>query len=652
MKFMFQTAVTLSLAAALSSTLSAQSGATLRARIDVESIALDAMVNPRTQTLEATAQIKFVPLDANIQTVTFELNDALTVKAASDSQGQPLTPSRGQDSTIRFTFPSALARSQPVTIKVVYEGRFSGQEESPIAGIRFASIRPEYSYLLYPARWFPVNDYTADRYTGEFRVTVEGGFKVVGGGIDTRTGDVTTIRYTQPGFGGSIGIVKDEPQRVSSAGATTAVYFRDGKPMAQAYGEETGKQLAYYAGQFGLAPSTSLALVETDREAPAGYSAPGVIFLSPGTIGKALNPRGLANQMARQWWGVLISAATRNHLWITNGLARYGELMYLESLSGPSVMEVELRDIYTEALTVDNPPLIQSARLEDYSPEFWALTGGKGAAVVNMLRNVLGDEKFFRLLKTVTEQYANKSINTEQFRRVADQVAGQDIGYFFIEWIESSGAPEFKLEYTVFRTTKGFRVVGKVAQDLDTFRMPVELKIETEGNPETKTIEVSGVASEFATDTFGKPTKMSLDPNRKVLRWDPATRVSVAIRRGEQFAEINDYAEALREYQRALEVNRNNSLAHYRVAEIFFLQNNYQSAANEFRQALDGDNEPKWTEVWSRIHLGRIFDVTGQRERAVNEYNLAIRTRDNTQGAQEEAARHLKEPYKRAISSN
>ena len=55
---------------------------------------------------------------------------------------------------------------------------------------------------------------------------------------------------------------------------------------------------------------------------------------------------------------------------------------------------------------------------------------------------------------------------------------------FFIQWIESSGAPEFKLEYTIFRTQKGFRVMGKVAQDLDTFRMPVELKIETEGNPE------------------------------------------------------------------------------------------------------------------------------------------------------------------------
>jgi tetratricopeptide (TPR) repeat protein len=103
----------------------------------------------------------------------------------------------------------------------------------------------------------------------------------------------------------------------------------------------------------------------------------------------------------------------------------------------------------------------------------------------------------------------------------------------------------------------------------------------------------------------------------------------------------------LQEYQKALQTNRTSSLAHYRIAEVFFLQNNYQSAANEFREALNGDLDPKWTEVWSHINLGKIFDITGQRDRAVNEYNLAIRTKDNTQGAQEEAGKYLKTAYER-----
>jgi Tfp pilus assembly protein PilF len=76
------------------------------------------------------------------------------------------------------------------------------------------------------------------------------------------------------------------------------------------------------------------------------------------------------------------------------------------------------------------------------------------------------------------------------------------------------------------------------------------------------------------------------------------------------------------------------------------MQKNYQSAANSFRDALRGDDDPKWTEVWSHVNLGKIFDITGQRERAVNEYRQAVQTNDNTQGAINEARLLMQKPYK------
>jgi hypothetical protein len=346
-----------------------------------------------------------------------------------------------------------------------------------------------------------------------------------------------------------------------------------------------------------------------------------------------------------------MSPINRDHMWLENGNARYAELLWEEHTNGPGALEQSLHDTYVEALTVDNPPLIQAGRLEDYSPEYWASTAGKGAAILNMLRSVMGNDAFAKLLSKFAEQHAWQSVSTADFRKTAEEIYGQSLQYFFLQWIESSGAPEFKLEYTVFRTQKGFRVMGKISQDLDTFHMPVDLKIETEGNPETKRVEVVGTSSEFTVDTFGKPKLVTIDPSGAVLRWGPPMRVAVAIKRGEQFAEIGEFGDALKEYQKALEVSHGSSLAHYRVAEIFFLQNNYQSAANEFRESLNGDLDPKWTEVWAHIKLGNIFDVSGQRDRAVNEYNLAIRTRDNTQGAQEEAAKYLKQPYERKRSN-
>jgi len=119
-----------------------------------------------------------------------------------------------------------------------------------------------------------------------------------------------------------------------------------------------------------------------------------------------------------------------------------------------------------------------------------------------------------------------------------------------------------------------------------------------------------------------------------------ALTVSTAVAVGQQIPDLD-------QYRHDLETNPRSSLAHFRIAEILSQQGNYQGAANEFREALNGDLDPKWTEVWSHINLGKIFDISGQRERAVSEYNLAIRTKDDTQGAQEEAGKYLKVPYER-----
>jgi TonB family protein len=105
--------------------------------------------------------------------------------------------------------------------------------------------------------------------------------------------------------------------------------------------------------------------------------------------------------------------------------------------------------------------------------------------------------------------------------------------------------------------------------------------------------------------------------------------------RGEQLhVPIDDPQAAQNAYIKAMQANRRSSLAHFRIGELFLSQNNLQSAANEFRSAMNGDLNPKWTEVWSHIDLGKIFDITGQRDRAANEYQQAIRAHDNTFGAQ------------------
>jgi tetratricopeptide (TPR) repeat protein len=171
--------------------------------------------------------------------------------------------------------------------------------------------------------------------------------------------------------------------------------------------------------------------------------------------------------------------------------------------------------------------------------------------------------------------------------------------------------------------------------------------VETDGNPVVKTTLVTGTSSDFEVDTYGqpKPNGISVDPDNNLLKSSPHLRVLALVARGEGLAEGGKYYEAIQEYQRALDVQPTNSLAHFRMAEAMFYEKTYNSAANEFRAAIGGDLDPKWVEVWSHIYMGKIYDLLGQRERAINEYSLAQHLRDDTAGAQEEAVMYIQKPY-------
>src|SRR4029077_1400265 len=130
----------------------------------------------------------------------------------------------------------------------------------------------------------------------------------------------------------------------------------------------------FFTDKFGLPPSASLTLVETVDGAPNGYAGPGLVFLTPAVIGKDVNANVLSNQIARQWWEEEVSPVNRNHLWLENGMALYSEALWTEKEKGAGAIEQRMRDTAITALTIDNVPMIQTSRLEDYSPEYWALS--------------------------------------------------------------------------------------------------------------------------------------------------------------------------------------------------------------------------------------------------------------------------------------
>lgn len=696
-----------------------------KARLRVENYDIDAELNPRAHKLSAKAKVRFTALD-DLSAATFELHNALRPTKVTDEAGKPLQVERiSQDNAIRVGLPNGLAKNTTTTLNFEYEGTLDSADDSPVPGVKLASVGEDTSYLLYAGRWFPVSNYGINRFTATIRITLPAHMTVIGSGTPTVTnfGDATpaklvaakpalskdipapaqgkkpalaktkgaagkrkagkppapagegarttqpatppvvssaiprktwTFTWDKPSFPGTIiaGIFTDT--KPVGTGANVHVYFKPAKQLyANAYGETAGKEFVYFAGLYSSALTPNLNLVELPDDSVPSAWAPEMAAISSRAIQQKTNYRLLANTISRQWWGGIVSPTTRDDWWIMDGFARFSEARYVENAVGTTGYDEVARDMAVGSLAYDTVPLSSLGKLDPFSPEFQSLSTDKGAAILHMLRYVMGDEKFDNTMRGFALKHSTQSASGEDFRKEAEEHQGSSLVWFFSQWLDSTGAPEFKTKYTVYRlgSNKGFRTVGEITQDLDLFRMPVELRIDTDGKTEQRTIDVTGTNSPFTVETFGRPRRIVIDPDDHVLKNSPDIRLRTALLRGQQMVQTGELTEALKEFQLALDANKNSSLAHYRIAEVFFQQRNYQAAANAYRESINGDGEPRWTEVWSHVQLGKIFDVTGQRERATNEYRHALETNDNTEGAQDEARKYLKQPYEKAKTS-
>jgi tetratricopeptide (TPR) repeat protein len=659
--------------------------------------------------LTAQAKVDFAANEAS-RVVDVELSQTLRVNGVRDATGKSLTYDRNENTPLKLqvTLPDSVPLGGRVTLQFEYAGPLSTRSTSAEQTVQLAHIDKDGGYLLLPARWFPLTDFPANRYTGVFQIEVPATMAVAGTG--TLVGLPTsvtpkisaapaignsrlaapvspsaappppsmenermlyTFRVEKPEAAGTFVIAPLQLSPVRAEGATYSIYTPAATAnTAQSYADTLAHILDDFNAKFGPLPEPGMTIAQLPDGTVPGYAAPGLLLVSAHQWTTQPNARLLANLAAQQWWGNQVAAASFADTWVTAGLARYSEGLYVEETSGKEALNKALEDFAVGALMFDDVASIaQAERLEPESEEYRSVVVNKGAMVFHMLRAQLGDANFYALLKNFYSRYAGQAARIEDLEKLAEAHAARpapaefklgnpapaaaaeplNLRPFFTQWLRSTGVPEFSLEYVTYRTKKGFRIVGKAKQNLELFHMDIEIEVETEGNPEFKTISLAGKETSFTVETFGrpKPNGIILDPHNFILKSSRRLRVRGIIARGESLAELGRYYDAVQQYQRALDLDRNNALAEFRMGEAFFYQKNYAAAAQSFRDALEGstDSNTRWTEVWAHIYLGRIYDMSNDRTRAVDQYSKAKQTGDDTGGAQAEAEKSLKKAY-------
>jgi aminopeptidase N len=625
------------------------------------------------QAISATAKIDFKASEVS-STVRVELHRNLEVRDIKTADGKSLTFQRDNQNPLVVVaqLPTPIAAGAKITLTYTYAGLLANEENSPIPGVKAAVINKDGAYLLLPGRWFPLTNFPSNRYTATFRLNVPDTFAVAGTG---KAASPTPMAGKNPAEGGRLLYTfecKDaEPHGtfvagnlqlnpVQAEGVKVEVYApRSDSGNAQGFAESVARSVVVFSDMIGPLPNPQFTVVQLPEGTLRDFAAPGVLLLSKRIWDPKYSDRTIARLVASQWWGNQVLPASPADTWISDGLARYCEALYAEQNAGKEAGLKAVDDFAVGALMFeDAAPISQAGRLAPYSSDYRSVVMNKGAMVFHMVRAMMGDVAFKSALHDFYFQFAEKSASITDFEKIAERRAAAavkppqtppNLSGFFTQWLNSTGVPEFSVEYVVYRTPKGFRINGKIKQPLDTFQMPVDVRIDTEGNPETKTIDAIGTETQFTVETFGrpKPGGIKIDPNNVILKGSASLRARAAVARGEELAESGRYYDAVAQYQKALNIQPNRPLANFRMGEAFFYQKNLQAAANAFREALQTVPEPseKWTEVWSHIYLGKIFDLLGQRARAVNEYSKAKQTNDDTGGAQQIAESFLKKAY-------
>ncbi|MGH9392654.1 MAG: M1 family aminopeptidase, partial [Terriglobales bacterium] len=350
--------------------------------------------------LDATAKLTLQP-SLLISSASFHLNQNLVVASATDAAGNSLGHVRQQDQVI-VTFPAPLPPGAPATLTIHYAGPLADARLSPISGIRTAYVGPDGAFLLYPGEWFPTSGYGTDRFTATITASLPAGMAMIASGAGTTTPDPAsnTVTYhfeqTQASFPGSVVVTALKPQNFTNAGVNATFYFGPDQPaeLTSQYAAAAADIYTFLTNQFGTPPSLPLQFVELPADALPSYSSPGLIVLSKPSIGTSVNTNLLVDEIAQQWFGVIVSPATLNDAWLQYGAARYAEALYVQHAQGNAAWQELVKELQVGALSYPETALSNSSQLYVFSPQFQDLNYDKGAMLFHMLRWQLGNQPF------------------------------------------------------------------------------------------------------------------------------------------------------------------------------------------------------------------------------------------------------------------
>ena len=536
---------------------------------DVLDYSVEAAVDPERNTLRGRARLLIRIRSTSVSTLRLRLGEALAVSGVTSVEyGRLLHLRIRSQNTVVVSLPRIVSQDSDLTLVITYAGAVPNQELDsdtialePDAQEQAAPGEPRDPALLLSNRayWYPQNP-VPDYATASIRISVPPGYSCVASGHPIPPSDIVSLRDILAGQeGGPVFAFRaDQPlrylalvvSRFARIGESKVAIENQADPgsgvdsiavsvvaqnslraQARSVPHETESILRFYSSLMGDAPYTAATIALLEGDLPGGHSPGYFAVLNTPQSFATVNWRGdpasfenfpqffLAHELAHQWWGQAIGWKNYHEQWISEGFAQYFAALYAQRARGDRVFIDMLRQFRRWSLSEsDQGPIHLGSRLGHVKRDprvFRALVYNKGAAVLHMLRRLLGDEVFFRGLRRFYMDRRYQKAGTEDFERAMEAESGRVLDRFFERWIYGSGIPRIRYASQI----GGKQVVMRFEQAGDqVFDIPVTVTLTyADGRTSNVVVPVSDSLVERAIPTEGVVRRVQINQDSAAL---------------------------------------------------------------------------------------------------------------------------------------
>jgi aminopeptidase N len=227
----------------------------------------------------------------------------------------------------------------------------------------------------------------------------------------------------------------------------------------------------------------------------------------------------IAHELAHQWWGDVVTCKDFRHMWLNESFASYYDPLYFEFTLGRDEFDYTMYENQRAGIRVDTTrgrkPIVS---IDSYGENIYP----RGSSVLHMLRFILGDDLYHRAIRHYITKHQFQPVETNDLKVAIEEETGQNLQWFFDEWVYRAGHPIFDVSYRWDESTKQVALSVKQTQVTDSltgiFRMPVDVEITTRSGVTTHRIGILTQDSTYLLSSNDKPLLVIFDKGNWLLK--------------------------------------------------------------------------------------------------------------------------------------